>query len=271
MTDNTEALPPLPEKRWAGFCGKCNSVTKFQERPNTKAAPCGRCGYATFCEELDYSDDEMRDYARAALAQRQQVLAEATDAMVEAAEDVDDLYKLGTPNTWRKVWRAMLAAAPALTAAPSAQAEPVRRLHSFSSIDCEKLIAATVPGGSVCDPQEVADSIRRYLNAWPSAQAEPQEPLTDEQIVMDGLMMTPTKTLESCAEAFTAGVRFAERAHGIGKQEPLQRPALVTALRGLLASLSRAPTEFELRAAAHEFTLMADRAAVAARAGGDDA
>lgn len=50
-----------------------------------------------------------------------------------------------------------------------------------------------------------------------------------------------------------------------------QRPALVTALRGLLASLSRAPTEFELRAAAHEFTLMADRAAAAARQGGDDA
>lgn len=50
-----------------------------------------------------------------------------------------------------------------------------------------------------------------------------------------------------------------------------QRPALVTALRGLLASLQREPTEFELRAAAHEFTLMADRAAAAARAGGDDA
>jgi hypothetical protein len=50
-----------------------------------------------------------------------------------------------------------------------------------------------------------------------------------------------------------------------------QRPALVTALRGLLASLSRQPTEFELRAAAHEFTVMADRAAAAARAGGDDA
>lgn len=73
MTDTTEALPPLPEKRWAGFCSKCHSTTQFQKRPNTKAAPCGRCGYATFCEELDYSDDEMRNYARAALAQRQQV------------------------------------------------------------------------------------------------------------------------------------------------------------------------------------------------------
>ncbi|MGE0674826.1 MAG: hypothetical protein AB7O64_17410 [Methylibium sp.] len=42
-------------------------------------------------------------------------------------------------------------------------------------------------------------------------------------------------------------------------------------MRGLLASLQREPTEFELRAAAHEFTVMADRAAAAARAGGDDA
>ncbi len=39
------------------------------------------------------------------------------------------------------------------------------------------------------------------------------------------------------------------------------RPALVTALRGLLASLQREPTEFELRAAAHEFTVQADRVA----------
>lgn len=53
--------------------------------------------------------------------------------------------------------------------------------------------------------------------------------------------------------------------------EPSSSPALVTALRGLLASLQREPTEFELRAAAHEFTVMADRAAAAARAGGDDA
>lgn len=55
--------------------------------------------------------------------------------------------------------------------APAAQAAP-RQLHSFSSIDCEALIAECVPGGSICDPQQVADSIRRYLNAWPGAQAE---------------------------------------------------------------------------------------------------
>jgi hypothetical protein len=44
-----------------------------------------------------------------------------------------------------------------------------RQLVSVSSIDVEKLIAACVPGGNVCDPQEVADNIRRYCNAWPTA------------------------------------------------------------------------------------------------------
>ena len=36
------------------------------------------------------------------------------------------------------------------------------------SVDAEALIAAAVPGGSVCDPQQVADEIRRYLNQWPA-------------------------------------------------------------------------------------------------------
>ena len=54
----------------------------------------------------------------------------------------------------------------------SAQPAPAARLlHSFSSIDCEALIAAVLPGGSICDPQQVADSIRSYLNAWPPAPA----------------------------------------------------------------------------------------------------
>lgn len=39
---------------------------------------------------------------------------------------------------------------------------------------------------------------------------------------------------------------------------------LVSALRGLLASLHRQPNEHELRAAAHEFTVLADRAAAEA-------
>lgn len=35
------------------------------------------------------------------------------------------------------------------------------------SIDAEALIRAVLPGGSSCDPQTVADEIRRYLGQWP--------------------------------------------------------------------------------------------------------
>lgn len=44
------------------------------------------------------------------------------------------------------------------------------------------------------------------------------QPLTEERVVMDGLMMCPNKTLESGADAFQAGVRWAEQQHGIGAQ-----------------------------------------------------
>lgn len=48
------------------------------------------------------------------------------------------------------------------------QAQP-RQLVSVSSIDIEKMLAECVPGGHSCDPQEVADNIRRYCDAWPAA------------------------------------------------------------------------------------------------------
>lgn len=50
--------------------------------------------------------------------------------------------------------------------------------------------------------------------AKPQAQAG-AVPLTDEQITIDGLMMTPNSVLQNCADAFEAGARFAERHHGI--------------------------------------------------------
>ena len=68
-----------------------------------------------------------------------------------------------TPAIGVTCYQAMLNAAPPAPAA--------RQPHSFSSIDCEALIAAVLPGGSICDPQQVADSIRSYLNAWPPAPA----------------------------------------------------------------------------------------------------
>lgn len=39
-------------------------------------------------------------------------------------------------------------------------------------VDVENLIQTCVPGGSICDPQAVADSIRRYFGAWPESAGE---------------------------------------------------------------------------------------------------
>lgn len=36
----------------------------------------------------------------------------ADKEMVRAAEEVEDLYRRGTPDTWRKVFREMIGAAP---------------------------------------------------------------------------------------------------------------------------------------------------------------
>lgn len=41
----------------------------------------------------------------------------ATPEMIKAGDEVEDLYRRGTPNTWGKVYRAMLEAAPHAPAA----------------------------------------------------------------------------------------------------------------------------------------------------------
>ena len=56
--------------------------------------------------------------------------------------------------------------------------------------------------------------IDEVLAKWGTPQPVVRQPLT-EQDTLDGLMMTPNATLENCADAFEAGVRFAEREHGI--------------------------------------------------------
>lgn len=71
------------------------------------------------------------------------------------------------------------------SAAPAPAAHP-RQLVSVSSIDVERLIAECLPGGSVCDPQAVADNIRRYCNAWPGA-APAAQPLTEAPAELRGL------------------------------------------------------------------------------------
>jgi hypothetical protein len=62
------------------------------------------------------------------------------------------------------------------------------------------------------------DMVRAFARAAIAA-AHPQQParvpLTEEQIVMDAIMMMPTSIASDCAKACEYGIRFAERHHGI--------------------------------------------------------
>lgn len=63
-------------------------------------------------------------------------------------------------------WRRFVGMLPPLYTAPPASQE--------RTIDAEALIVACVPGGSFCDPQQVADAIRAYMALRPQA-----VPMTD--------------------------------------------------------------------------------------------
>lgn len=90
-------------------------------------------------------------------------------------------WALGTNGTFKPQgtmdgkywWRSELAERAGLKwdgaryATEPTQAREARQLVKVSSIDVERLIAECVPGGDICDPQQVADSIRIYCNAWP--------------------------------------------------------------------------------------------------------
>lgn len=69
-----------------------------------------------------------------------------------------------------------------------------------------------------------ADAMDEVRERMAALQFPAPAPLTEEQIVHDGLMMCPTKLLDNCADAFEAGVKFAELAHGItGKSQATVR------------------------------------------------
>lgn len=82
-------------------------------------------------------------------------------------------------------WSNLAEAEAALTTAQAKQ-----------SIDAEALIRAVLPGGSSCDPQTVADEIRRYLGQWPGQAstfaeiieaASPTPPAQQPEAVPSGL------------------------------------------------------------------------------------
>ncbi len=191
MTDKTEALPPLPEfEQWwrEHFLEATPQDESFAE-----AKLCARVVWGAALAQrqqvperrpdgMPVSDEER--YLRRLLAARSGIFGAYFDDGEAYGQEhgiVIDFMRESVADIDAKL-RALGVARALTTPQPPQEQESERVLHSFSSIDCEALIAACVPGGSVCDPQHVADSIRRYLNAWPAAQAE-QEPVAQRPIV----------------------------------------------------------------------------------------
>jgi hypothetical protein len=181
MTDNTEALPPLPEPDggWVMHEGRHHGYS--ETRPQwVDASPAVNPWKPLF------TADQMRDCARAALALRKQVpegwqlvKSPITEQMHQAAAKVL-IRANGLDGTPQRMLDAMLAAAPALTAAPSAQAEPVARAKV-------RVWWKTGPEGEflMTPAFNRADEFERmsadgwkptYDAASPTAQADPQEP-----------------------------------------------------------------------------------------------
>jgi hypothetical protein len=88
----------------------------------------GNC-YVMHPEAMQAVIDEAIKQALAAPAQPavpeglKLVPIEPTNEMIDAGNDVEDLYRRGTPETWGKVYRAMIRAVPAAQPAPE-QGQP---------------------------------------------------------------------------------------------------------------------------------------------------
>lgn len=127
---------------------------------------------------------------------------------IHDAEQVRD-YKVHA-NAAAAIFRALLATAPAQPAEqqgsggamfPACKGMNCGATDGVNhSLECQAEHAAAIAGGvfvkSTQHPRQMVA-------------------LTDEVIVMQGLMMVPSKDCESVAKVFEMGVRFAERMHGI--------------------------------------------------------
>lgn len=158
MTDNTEALPPLPEHvATIGRDGHPRHVhhlwSVLEARHYGPPAPL-------------FTADQMRDYARAALAQRQQVPTE-DEAWAFADKVWTEMDRKSMPGVYMQlVTKAVAKHYPkhvaALTAAPSAQHNTIRGDQ----------MAQGQPQGATPGVTPGTEADRPTLSA-PSAQAEP--------------------------------------------------------------------------------------------------
>ena len=101
-----------------------------------------------------------------------------TDATIKARDIAGELWEAAIRCDFDAF---KIEVANAFSTTPSAQEEAVR-----SSIDVEALLEACVPGGSICDPQSVADSIRAWFAAQEEAVRAAPAASAGDQEVNDG-------------------------------------------------------------------------------------
>jgi hypothetical protein len=80
-------------------------------------------------------------------------------------DEIDNLMKTETPKTDKKYnrgeeWRGVPSPQESYHYACELERENAR-LRIL--LDPDKIIAECVPGGDICDPQQVADSLRAYI------------------------------------------------------------------------------------------------------------
>ncbi|TES73977.1 hypothetical protein E2P84_20445 [Burkholderia cepacia] len=94
-------------------------------------------------------------------------------------------------------------------------------------IDVEAMLRACVPGGDICDPQRIADSIREWFDehGQNAAQADARVGLTDEQIEDAIYRHIPPKVALENARALYAMARALHP----GQPEPAASPGVIAA------------------------------------------
>ena len=143
-------------------------------------------------------------------------------AASDEPDDAHPLYQHGWKAGYKHgAWQARHCAAQPAASEEPANPDPLhlsRILHEMAgavSLCWEPWPSGVFESSMACGYVAAAIAeIRSRMTA--TAQPAPAlVPLTDEQVVMDAIMMMPTSIANDCAKACEYGIRYAERAHGI--------------------------------------------------------
>ena len=153
---------------------------------------------------------------------KDEALRLALDALttLNAADDDRDFLCLAETD----MLYAAIEAIRAALSAPAAQPVPVVQREPFVTVDMVQAALRSLREDHRVVPCERAmvNALGAALGAAPSVAGPVVQPLTDEQKIAE--FSRPCYQSEDLYEWFDAGVRFAERAHGIGGRQWLTSP-----------------------------------------------